>query len=153
MPNWIAITKADLYNSKVAALIDASNTASLGAGQADRTTGVIADVTLEIRRKVAKCNVLDVDATKIPGGLKTLAVDLIFCRLKTALEIELNDDERQLLRRRETDLDRIADGKDLIDPPDNAVAANFVPSNPSPSFGSRGIEMPPRKFNDTTQDG
>jgi hypothetical protein len=135
--NWIAITKADLYNSKVAALIDAANTTSLGAGQTDRTTGVMADVTLEIRRKIARVNLLDSDTTKIPGGLKPLAIDIIFCRLKVALEMELTEDERKSLARRENELDRIADGKDFVDPPDNPVAANMEQGQPSPSFGDK----------------
>jgi len=67
MSNWISITKADLYNSKVAALIDAADSASLGQGQQDRITGIIADVTLEIRRRVAKANQLDQNTAAIPG--------------------------------------------------------------------------------------
>jgi len=125
MSNWIAITIQDLYDSKVAGLINAANSASLGAGQLDRTTGIIADVTAEIRRKVARCNQLDQDVTAIPGGLKTLALDIICCRIKTALEIDLMDGERDLLRQRNAELNRIADGKDLVDPPDNPMPANF----------------------------
>ena len=66
MNNWITLTKADLYNSKVAALIDAADAVSLGQSQTDRSSGVIGDVTLEIRRRVARCNQLDQDTTKIP---------------------------------------------------------------------------------------
>jgi len=144
MSNWIAITKADLYNSKVAALIDAANTTSLGAGQQDRTTGVIADVTLEIRRKVGRCNVVDQDTTKIPGGLKPLAVDLIFCRLKIALEMDLSESERSIMTARQRDLDRIADGKDMVDAPDNPIAAPVVQDIPAPAFGDK----PHRRKND-----
>ena len=125
MSNWITIAKADLYNSKSATLIDAADTQALGAGQTGRTAGIIADVTLEIRRKVSRCNQLDQVTTAIPGGLKPLAVDIIFCRIKTALEMELSQDERALLNRREAELDRIADGKDLVDPPDNPIVAAF----------------------------
>jgi len=70
MSNWIAIAKSDLYNSKCAALIDAADSVALGQGQTDRTTGVMADVTLEIRRRVAKSNQLDANTAAIPGGLK-----------------------------------------------------------------------------------
>jgi hypothetical protein len=144
LSNWITITKADLYNSKAAALIDAANSVQLGAGQVDRTTGVIADVTLEIRRKVGRCNVVDQDATKIPGGLKPLAVDLIFCRLKVALEQDLSEAERNIMTARQRDLDRIADGKDMVDAPDNPVAAPVVQDIPQPSFG----RTPRRRKND-----
>jgi hypothetical protein len=135
MSQWIAITIQDLYDTKVAGLIDASNNASLGTNQKDRTTGIIADVTAEIRRKVARCNQLDVDTTKIPGGLKTLALDIMVCRIKTALEIELLDGERDLLRQRTSELNRIADGKDLVDPPDNPIAANMTQGIAQPAFG------------------
>lgn len=126
MSNWISITKSNLYDSKAAALIDAADTVQLGAGQTDRSTGIIADVVVEIRRKVARCNQLDQDATKIPGGLKSLAVDIIVARLKVALEQELTKAESDSLARREREMDRIADGKDYIDPPDNPIPANFV---------------------------
>lgn len=149
MSNWISLTKADLYNSKVAALIDAADSVSLGSGQTDRTTGVIADVTLEIRRQCARVNILDANTSAIPGGLKTLAVDLVFCRLKRALEMELGEDESQELGRCEKTLNRIGDGKEFIDPPDNPMAVNFEQAQPAPSFG-RGR---PREFTRQTQDG
>ena len=135
MSNWIVITKSDLYNSKASAIVDTADTYNLGAGQAGRVTGILADVTSEIRRKVARCNQLDANASAIPGGLKTLAVDIIYCRLKVAIEQELTQDERESLKSRERDLDRIADGKDLVDPPDNPIAANFNSDIPAPSFG------------------
>ena len=124
MSNWITLTKADLYDTKVAALVDQVDAISLGAGQTERTTDLIAAVTAEIRRKCAHTTALDADLTKSPGGLKTLALDLIACRIKSALEMELNQDERNLLLARERDLNRIADGKDLVDLPDNPVAVS-----------------------------
>ena len=132
MSRWITIAIADLYNSKVAALIDAANSVALGAGQTDRVTGTIADVTLEIRRKVAKSNTLDVNTAAIPGGLKTLAIDIIYCRLKLALEMPLSDDERLTLKQRNLDLDRIADGKDMVDQPDNPEASGSVMQSANP---------------------
>jgi len=144
MSNWITIAKQDLYNSKVAALIDAADSASLGQGQADRTTGIIADVVLEIRRRVAKCHRLDANTAAIPGGLKPLAVDVIFCRLKVALEMELTEDERHTLDRREQQLDRIADGHDVVEPPDNPLAENPEQAIPAPSFRRRYIQFTPR---------
>lgn len=153
MSNWIAITKADLYNSKAAAIIDQADSEQLGAGQTDRSTGVIADVTLEIRRRVARCNQLDADTTTIPAGLKPLAVDIIYCRLKLALGIDLLQGERDALNRREQELQRVANGEDLVDPPDNAVAPNMNTATALPSFGTRGVDLPPRKFTDYTQDG
>lgn len=121
--NWIAITKASLYDTKAAVLIDTADTVLLGTGQTSRVTGVIADVTAEIRRKCARVGVLDTDTTKIPGGLKSLAVDLIVARLKRALEQPLSQDERDELARHERTLDRIAEGKESVDTPDDPVTA------------------------------
>lgn len=135
MSNWITIAKADLYNSKASALVDAANSVSLGAGQTDRVTGMLADVTSEIRRKVARCNQLDANTSAIPAGLKNCAVDIIYCRLKVALEMDLSQAERDSLAARERELNRIADGKDLVDAPDNPMAAGMVQDIPSPSFG------------------
>ena len=123
MSNWIVITKADLYNSKAAALIDAADSVSLSGAQTDRSMGVTADVTLEIRRRVSKCNQLDANLAAIPGGLKPLAVDIIYCRLKLALEQALSQDERDTLKRRERELDRIADGSDPVEAPDKPIVA------------------------------
>ena len=149
MSNWIVITKADLYNSKVAALIDAADSVALGNGQVDRTTGVITDVALSIRRQCARVNILDANTAAIPGGLKTLAIDVIYCRLKRALEMELSEDERKELERGERTIERIGEGKEFIDPPDNPVAVNFEQAQPAPSFGNR----PHRHFTDRSQDG
>ena len=152
MPNWITITISDLYNSQAAALIDACNLTSMGAGQQSRVPGIISDVTVEIRRRVAKCNQLDMLVTAIPSGLKSLAVDMIFCRLKTAMQMALSDDERALLKRRCDELDRIADGRDLVDPPDNPIAASFVQTIPSPAFSTRTTNGR-REFTRRSQDG
>jgi len=129
---WLAITISDLYNSKSATLIDQINQNLLGAGQTDRVTGIIADVTLEVRRKVAVQYSIDIDPTKIPGGLKTLAVDMIYCRLKIAAEMTLSEDERIALRKCVTDLDRIADGKDMVDQPDNPEPSGQVMQSANP---------------------
>ena len=124
---WIAITKADLYATRVAALVDAVDSVSLANnGQAVRTTEIIADVTNEIRRKCGRANALDADVSKIPAGLKSLALDLIGCRIKLALEMALSSDEKDLLAARERDLNRIADGKDLVDLPDNPLPSSVT---------------------------
>jgi hypothetical protein len=145
MSNWITITKIDLYDAKAAALVDAADSVQLGAGQSDRTTQVIADVTAEIRRKVARSNQLDQDVTKIPGGLKNLALDIIIARLKTSLEQELTPAEMKGLEAHERELNRIADGKDLVDPPDNPIAPNMTQATAQPSFGHRHRDFTKRK--------
>lgn len=135
MANWTAITKLDLYDAKAAALIDAADSVQLGQGQVNRTTQVITDVTLEFRSKVAKAYTLDVDPTKIPNVLKQAAVDTIVARLKISLEQALTKDEQDRLAAIERQLNRIADGKDLVDQPDNPMAAPMSQAFAQPTTG------------------
>ena len=136
--SWISITKATLYDSKAAALIDACDTAALGTGQTDRATGIIQGVVDDVRRKVASCrrNLLDADTTTIPQGLRNQAVDVVIGRLKVALELDLSEDERQTLARHERDLNRVANGDDVVDQPDNPMVSPMEPTVPPPSFGN-----------------
>lgn len=155
MSNWLSITKATLNEASIAALIDACDSAALGDNQANRAAGIIQGRIDHIRRKIAsnRRNLLDADLTTIPKGLRDLAVDLIIARLKTALTIELSKDESEAVARHERDLNRIASAEDVVDQPDTAIAAPMEPGVGSPSFGTRGVNQPPRNFNDKTQDG
>jgi hypothetical protein len=139
MSNWIAITIQTLYEAKVAALIDACDTAALASKQTARSPGIIQGVVDEMRRKVASCktNQVDSDLTKIPKGLRDMAVDMIIARLKTAIEQDLSDDERANLKRHTDNLNRIANCQDVVDQPDSAVTPQMEATAPSPSFGER----------------
>jgi hypothetical protein len=150
LSNWIAITTATLYEAKVAALIDAASTAAKGDGQPDRAAGIIQGVVDEIRRKVASCatNRVDSDLTKIPKGLRDMAVDMIIARLKKAINRDLSEDERRDLMRHENNLNRIAECRDVVDQPDDAVAPEVEANVPGPAITPRR-----RDFNRTTQDG
>lgn len=138
MPNWISITLDTLHEAKVAALVDACDSAALADGQANRSTGIIQGVVDHVRRKVASCrrNQLDSDLTTIPKGLRDITVDLIIARLKNTLEIELTKDEADNVVRRERDLNRVASCEDVVDKPDDAVVADMEPTVPDPAFGN-----------------
>ena len=148
--NWIAITKATLYEASVAALIDACDSAALADGQAARSPGIIQVVIDEIRRKVASCqtNRVDSDLTKIPKGLRDMAVDMIIARLKKAISQDLSQDERDAIARHARNLDRIASCDDVVDQPDTAVEPAMEGTKPAPSFGTRT-----RNFTRANQDG
>lgn len=152
--SWVSITKVTLYDSKVAALVDACDTAALGAGQTNRSAGIIQAVVNDIRRKVASCrrNLVDSDITTIPQGLQNIAVDLIIARLKGALEMELTEDERRTVSQRERDLNRVANCEDVVDQPDNPMVAPMEPTVAPPSFPTAATAAP-RFFTRTTQDG
>jgi len=145
MSNWIAITLDTLHEAKIAALIDACDSAALADNQPNRSAGIIQGVVDHVRRKVASCrrNQLDADVTTIPKGLRDIAVDLIIARLKTALEMDLSRDESDNVTRRERDLNRVANCEDVVDQPDNAVIAPMEPTVPPPAFGDK----PHRKQN------
>ncbi len=121
--SWIAITIDTLYEAKVAALIDACDSAALADGQVNRSAGIIQGVVDEIRRKVGSCpnNRVDADLTTVPKGCRDMAVDMIIARLKIAIEQELAADERTQLERHDRNLNRIAECKDVVDQPDTPV--------------------------------
>jgi len=125
LPNWIPITIDTLYEAKVAALIDALNSLAKATGQPDRVPGIVQGRVDHVRRKIMSCagNRVDADPTTVPAGLRDLTVDLVIARLKIALEIALEDDERTALKAHEHDLNRIADCKDKVEEPDSPVAA------------------------------
>ncbi len=130
MPNWTTITIDTLKEAKVAALIEACDSAALGSGQDNRAAGIIQGVVDEVRRKVASCpnNQVDADLTTIPKGLRDLTVDMIIARLKGAIEQSLSEDERKQLDRHERSLNRVAECKDVVDQPDDAVSPEVTAS-------------------------
>jgi hypothetical protein len=151
MPNWTAITTANLANAKVSALVDALRTAALGVGQTDRSTEIITNVVNRIRVEVQACrtNIIDSDATKIPKELLALALRLVLWDLKNALEITPTDGEKIDHTNDENFLKRIASCEIPISIADNPITAPVVqPTSASPKFGTRT-----RNFTDASQDG
>lgn len=122
---WITITKETLYEAKVAALIDACDSAALG-DQAERAAGIIQGVINEVRNAVASCssNKVDADTTKVPDGLRDLTVDLIIARLKGTLEIPLTKDESDNITWRRSQLKAVAAGDLVVDQPVDGVEAD-----------------------------
>ncbi|NJL18810.1 MAG: hypothetical protein HC901_00335 [Bdellovibrionaceae bacterium] len=121
--SWIAITADTLKEAKVAALIDACDSAALGDGQANRAAGLIQGVVNEIRNAVATCrtNQVDEDTTTVPASQRDLAVDLIIARLKNAIEQPMTEDERSNVTERRRQLRDIAACDLVVDQPDDAV--------------------------------
>lgn len=135
---WIALTLDTLKEAKVAALIDACDSAALGVGQSHRSAGLIQGVVNEIRNAVATCrtNQVDSDLAKIPASQRDLAVDLIIARLKGAIEQPLTDDERSNLTERHRQLRDIAACDLVVDQPDDAVPAEVQGNRNPGSWGS-----------------
>ena len=94
---WISITIDDLKDAKISALVEACRTAALGTGQTDPVPNIIANVTARIRAEISGCaqNVLDVDTTKIPADLKSLASRMIMREAMSRIQQSLTEDERE----------------------------------------------------------
>jgi hypothetical protein len=149
MPNWIAITKETLYEAKIAVVVDLCDQLLLADNQPARVEGIIQGVVDEIRNSVARRNQVDAAATKIPKGLRDLAVDLIVARLKNALDDDLTKTEEANVTYRRQQLRDIEKGDGpAIDLPDDAVSAKVEAANPAPRITARN-----RNFTTTTQDG
>jgi len=129
--SWIAITIETLYEAKVAALIDACDTAAKAEGQPDRAAGLIQGVVNEVRNAVATCtrNRVDGDTTKIPTSQRDLAVDLIMARLKGVIDEALTEDERNNVTERRRQLRDIAACNLVVDQPDTPVAPEVQQSS------------------------
>jgi hypothetical protein len=136
MSRWISITVEDLNDAKIALLVDALRTKALADDQTDPTPRVTQSVIDLIRRKIASCrtNQVDVDETKIPRGLKTMAVDLIIAELKGRLEEDLTKDETEAIARHVADLNRIANCQDVVEQPDDAIDAPVEATSGRPSI-------------------
>ena len=135
MSRWISITIDDLNNAKIASLVDALRTAALASGQPERSADIIQRVVDRVRRKIASnhANRLDADETTIPRGLKDDTILLIIGKLKNALEEDQTQVEIDEIARIDRDLNRIADGKDTVEQPDDAIEPPVEAGSPSPS--------------------
>lgn len=123
MSNWISITIDTLYESKVAALIDACDSAALATDQDNRAAALIQGVIDEVRGAISsnQGNLVDEDETTIPKSLRNLAVDMIIPALKGAIEEELTPAEEKSLEYRREQLSDLASGKLKVEQPDTAV--------------------------------
>lgn len=126
--SWQTISVADLKDRKVAALVEALQESALGTGQTDPVPAIISSVIAEIRANIASCatNVLDADATKIPGDLVDLACRMVLRVAKGRLEIELTQDERDDRRDDARRLERIAACDLKIEATDNPEATASI---------------------------
>jgi hypothetical protein len=129
--SWISISLADLNDARVAELVTALRTEALAQGQTDPMPRFVQDVVDEVRRAIAfhSSNPLDADTTKIPTGLKRMAVGEVVARMKARLQMALTDDEVRAEKRYFETLQRLQEGKHPVDTTDNPVATPPVQSS------------------------
>lgn len=139
--SWTSITVADLKDAKVAALVEACQTAALGSGQTDPTANIIQDVVTRIRAEVAACrsNQLDADTTTIPSDLKSLAARMIMRQCQSRLQIQLNEDEREEQRNDLRYLERIAECKIPVAATDDPITDEVQDGAVSPSLTAKKL--------------
>lgn len=126
---WITIVLTDLDDYLVAAQRSALSTAALRTGQADPFLEIMPDIILRIRAKIKSCptNQVSSTVTTIPPELKWVACYLILEAMQVRLpSLALSEGQRAQIDRAVTLLDRIADCKDLVTAPGEALDPSDV---------------------------
>lgn len=144
MSRWIALVTDEVLQSPHATIVAAARTKALASGNPDPLPGLIANVVLAIRRKIEsnRRNVPDADATKIPGSLRGLAIDLAAFDLITGYRQDLTDAQAEIRREHWKNLNRIADGTDVVELADNPIgAAESQPAGGTPSISTTGARQ------------
>lgn len=147
---WITITTADLKDAKVAALVEACQTAALGSGQTDPTPNIIANVIARIRAEIKGCktNTLETDTATIPPDLKSLASRMIVREMCSRIGRSLSEDEREEQRNDLRYLERIANCEIPVAAPAVPIPGETQTAASSPSIVSKTLY-----FDRTAQDG
>jgi hypothetical protein len=141
---WFTITLADLNDARVGELIEALRTEALAASQTDPMPRRIQTVVDEIRRCIGfNANTpLDADPTKIPAGLRDLAVEKIVRGLKGRLGMAQTDDEVRAETLYQKRLEQLTKGEWPVDKPDTVEAVPVVQT----TGGAEIISNPGRKL-------
>lgn len=135
---WIAITIDTLKEAKVAALIEACDSAALGDAQPNRAAGIIQGVVNSVRNAISGCKsrTIDTDTTKIPEALRDLCVGLMIPALKDTINQALTDYEKSTLDWARRELEKIRKCDYPIENPGTAIEPP-VQGNTNPgSWGS-----------------
>jgi hypothetical protein len=128
MPAWTTIQLSDLNNYLAGAQVTALNTAALASGQTDRFTNLMTDMVNRIRARIESCprNHLSATPLTVPPELKWVACYLILEAMQTATPgLKLTDDQRAQIASAAQQLDRVANGQDVVStPPDPLIPAD-----------------------------
>jgi hypothetical protein len=119
MSRWITLTIDNLKAAGHGAIIDRARTSAVGG--IDPVAQAIVKVTARVRRAVAPGNVLDADATKIPGSLEDAAVLIAIATLAGRIPIPLTTAMADEVRDARKELQTIAENKvkvELADTPE-----------------------------------
>ena len=131
MSRWITLTVDHLKVAGFGTIIDRARTAAVGG--LDPVAQAIVAVTARVRRAVAPGNVLDADATKIPGSLESEAVLIAVSTLAGRIGIPLTNDVIDQVRDARKELQTIAENKVKVEIADNPESTE--------SFGETGMKI------------
>ena len=149
MATWITIAADDLQDYLLAPQLAALRSAALGASQSDPLPGIINDAADHVRGKIASnpANSLSATAYAVPATLKTHVCYIAIFRAQLRIpQLKMTDDQKLAYRNALDDLNRIADGKDAVEQPDDAVSSNTAAISPAYS-------NPNRRFSHEEQNG
>jgi hypothetical protein len=127
---WVTVAATDLDTYLTGLKTDALRTAALADNQPDPFLAASVDVIERIRNKVKSARGTTVSATAntIPPELKTAACWLILeamnARIGLSRSIQLTEDQKELIRKAEKDLDAIVKGDLVVSAPTDPEAVN-----------------------------
>ena len=152
MSNWTAITLDALNNTSVIGLVQAMRDEAAEQGLPDPWPVTTAQVTDELRDCIGFSGKfpLDIDPTKIPGGLLQLALKKVVREMSRSLGRSRTDDDKTDEATYERRLTDLRSGNWPIAPADNPVPAAQVVQNAVPS---PVIRRPHRHFTPRHQEG
>ena len=100
--NWVSITVDDLKAVAFGGIVDAAQATAVGAN--DPVAEAIADAVATVRGAISTGNVLDVDVSKVPRSLRSLAARSAVFALMERVQMDLSVDQRAT---RQADLRRL----------------------------------------------
>jgi hypothetical protein len=139
MDRWIILTPDHLKAAGHGAIIDRARTAAVGG--IDPVLQAIVKVTARVRRAVAPGNVLDADATKIPGSLEDAAVLIAVAILAGRIPIPLTTDVGDQVKDARKELQAISDNKTKVERADNPEGEASVAET---GMKITAVNVPPR---------
>lgn len=141
--SWITLTAADLEDARVAELVTAAREQDLAVGQTDPVPRRIQTIVDELRRAIRFGGApLDIDAAKIPAGLKELAVEKIVRALKGRLLLPLTDDEKEAEKLYQRRLEQLSRGEwpvDVTDTPESTVSVTQPTASEVVDYDTRRV--------------
>lgn len=128
MSRWTAITELAVKTGKNTAVLTAVRAKATANGDADPLAEYITDVVATLRTAVQSGNQVDSDATKVPNGLKEMALRMILRRLYSYIELALSTDDAKQAEEDRSYLNRIIDKRLRFPAPDTADATQPLPN-------------------------